>query len=59
MLEFKELAKDGQDFELLIREILFKQGFHVAWSGRGADGGRDLICTETRQTILVLNCTQN
>lgn len=40
MLDFKELAKDGQDFELLIREILFREGFHVAWSGRGADGVR-------------------
>lgn len=52
MLDFKELPKDGQDFELLIRELLFKAGFHVAWSGRGADGGRDLVCTETHQTIL-------
>ncbi|CBJ50893.1 restriction endonuclease [Ralstonia solanacearum] len=52
MLDFKELATDGQDFELLIREILFREGFHVAWSGRGADGGRDLVCTESRQTIL-------
>ncbi|CAG9273081.1 restriction endonuclease [Burkholderia cepacia] len=52
MLDFKELAQDGQDFELLIREILFREGFHVAWSGRGADGGRDLVCTENRQTIL-------
>lgn len=52
MLNFKELAQDGQDFELLVREILFRAGFHVVWSGRGADGGRDLVCTDTHQTIL-------
>jgi Restriction endonuclease len=55
MLDFKELPTDGQDFELLVREILFREGFHVEWSGRGADGGRDLVCTETRQNIIGLN----
>lgn len=48
MLDFKELAQDGQDFELLIRELIFRQGFTVHWSGKGADGGRDLVCIEKR-----------
>lgn len=48
MLDFTELSADGQDLELLVREILFRQGFSVHWSGRGADGGRDLICIERR-----------
>lgn len=48
MLDFTELSADGQDLELLVREIIFRQGFSVHWSGKGADGGRDLICTERR-----------
>lgn len=55
MLDFQELPADGQDFELLVREIMFREGFHVEWSGRGADGGRDIVCTEARQTILGLS----
>lgn len=46
MLDFKELPKDGNDFELLIRELLFKMGYRVYWSGKGPDGGKDLICIE-------------
>lgn len=41
-MDFKELPQDGQAFEQLVRELLFSRGLHVAWSGRGADGGRDL-----------------
>lgn len=52
MLDFKELGLDGQDFELLIREILFRSGYHVVWSGRGPDGGRDILCSKSEQTIL-------
>lgn len=48
MLDFTELSADGQDLELLIRELLFRQGFSVHWSGKGADGGRDLVCVEKR-----------
>lgn len=46
MLDFKELPSDGQAFEQLVRELLFSYGLHVEWSGKGADGGRDLICRE-------------
>ncbi|MFY9080353.1 restriction endonuclease [Aliarcobacter cryaerophilus] len=48
MLDFKELSVDGNDFELLIREILLTKGYSVHWSGRGPDGGKDLICYEDR-----------
>lgn len=48
VLDFTELSADGQDLELLVRELLFRQGFSVYWSGKGADGGRDLICIERR-----------
>ncbi|QMV44007.1 restriction endonuclease [Cohnella cholangitidis] len=47
MLDFKELSKDGNDFELLVRELLFSMGFKVYWSGKGTDGGKDLLCVET------------
>lgn len=46
-MDFKELPSDGQAFEQLVRELLFSSGLHVEWSGRGPDGGRDLICRET------------
>ena len=51
MLDFTELSKDGQDLELLVREILFRRGFTVHWSGKGPDGGRDLICIERRNSF--------
>lgn len=53
MLDFTELPKDGEEFELLIRELLFSHGFQVYWSGRGADGGRDLICVEKRNSYFM------
>jgi hypothetical protein len=53
VLDFTELSKDGQDLELLIREILFRKGFSVYWSGKGADGGRDLVCIERRNSFFV------
>lgn len=46
MLDFKELSKDGNDFELLIRELLYRRGLEVYWTGKGPDGGKDLIFTE-------------
>lgn len=66
MLDFKELPQDGQAFEQLVREILFAMGLHVAWSGKGADGGRDLLCREEmhgqlgRQTVTwLIQCKHN
>jgi hypothetical protein len=50
MLNFKELPKSGDAFELLIREILLIKGFHVQWSGKGPDGGRDIVCYEDRSS---------
>ena len=46
MINFKELDKDGNDFELLIRELLYNKGLEVYWSGKGIDGGKDLLCIE-------------
>lgn len=45
-IDFKELDKNGDDFELLIRELLYNKGLGVYWSGKGPDGGRDLLCIE-------------
>lgn len=53
LLDFKELSQDGQDFELLIRELIFRQGYSVHWSGKGADGGRDLIAVEKRGSFFL------
>lgn len=50
-MNFTELPKDGQAFEQMIRELLFSRGLHVQWSGKGADGGRDLICRETLEGL--------
>jgi hypothetical protein len=50
MLDFKELSPDGNDLELLIREILLTKGYRVQWSGKGQDGGKDLICFEDRKS---------
>lgn len=66
MLDFRELSQDGQDLELLIRELLFSKGYRVFWSGRGADGGRDLVCEEPYESIFaphtkrwLLQCKHN
>ncbi len=50
MLDFKELSADGNDFELLVRELLYNRGLEVYWSGKGADGGKDLLCIETHNS---------
>lgn len=46
MLDFAELDVNGDDFELLVRELLYNKGLEVYWSGKGPDGGRDLLCVE-------------
>jgi hypothetical protein len=53
MLDFTELSKDGQDLELLIRELLVMKGQRAYWSGKGSDGGKDLICHESINSIFV------
>lgn len=52
MLDFKELPQDGEAFEQLVRELLFSYGMAVEWSGRGPDGGRDLICREALKSLI-------
>ncbi|WP_368904888.1 restriction endonuclease [Bacillus wiedmannii] len=46
MLDFKELSKDGTDLERLAREIFVREGYETHWTGKGTDGGRDLIIKE-------------
>ena len=46
LLDFGELDVNGDDFELLIRELLYNKGLEVYWSGKGPDGGKDLLCIE-------------
>ena len=50
MLDFKEIDKNGDDFELLIRELLYNKGLEVYWGGKGPDGGKDLLCIERYQS---------
>lgn len=53
MLDFTELSDDGQEFEQLIRELLFSLGYKIFWSGKGPDGGRDLLCIEETESIFM------
>lgn len=46
MLNFTELPKDGTDLERLVREIFVREGYETHWTGKGPDGGRDLIVIE-------------
>ena len=46
MIDFKELPKDGNAFEMLVRELLKRRGLEVYWTGKGPDGGKDLVCIE-------------
>lgn len=50
MIDFKELPQNGDDFEFLIRDILYNKGLEVYWSGKGADGGKDLLCIEKQDS---------
>lgn len=49
MLDFKELSKDGTDLERLVREIFVREGYETHWTGKGPDGGRDLLVVERVQ----------
>lgn len=49
MLDFKELSIDGTDLERLVREIFVREGYETHWTGKGPDGGRDLIVIERLQ----------
>jgi hypothetical protein len=46
VLDFTELSEDGNEFELLTREMLSYRGLNPRWSGKGSDGGRDLLVDE-------------
>jgi hypothetical protein len=45
VLDFTEIAT-GEEFELLVRDMLMAMDYRVAWSGRGADQGKDLLVDE-------------
>ncbi|WP_135000440.1 restriction endonuclease [Rhodococcus erythropolis] len=45
MLDFTEIPT-GEAFELLVRDMLVAMRYTVTWSGRGADGGMDLLVDE-------------
>ncbi|MCA1568301.1 MAG: restriction endonuclease [Acidobacteria bacterium] len=49
LIDFTELlsAVPGEGLEELVRQIGRRKGLSPAWSGRGADGGRDLFFTES------------
>lgn len=47
MLDFKEISKDGTEFELLIRE-----GLEVHWEGVGPDNGKDLVAIEMAKGVI-------
>jgi hypothetical protein len=49
LLDFKELSEDGTDLERLVREIFVREGFETHWTGKGPDGGRDLLVVEKVQ----------
>jgi hypothetical protein len=53
-LDFSELggSPPGEAFEALVRLIGERLGLNVQWSGRGADGGRDLYFLETQSGTL-------
>ncbi len=53
-LDFSELEGNppGEAFEALVRLIGERLGLNVQWSGRGADGGRDLYFLETQSGTL-------
>jgi len=53
MLDFTEFPKDGNEFELFVREVLFKLGQRPFWGGKGPDGGRDLLCEEPRESVIL------
>jgi hypothetical protein len=52
VLDFTELSPDGEDLEQMTRELILALGYRARWSGRGADGGRDLVLEEPGDPIL-------
>jgi hypothetical protein len=50
VLDFTEIP-EGEDFELLIRDMLLAMEYRVMWSGRGIDGGKDLLVEEPGDKI--------
>lgn len=45
MIDYTEL-KDGNSFELLMRDLLQRYVYNVYWTGKGIDCGKDLVLIE-------------
>jgi hypothetical protein len=45
-VDFTRLSADGTQLELLTRDLCTALGYRSAWSGKGPDGGSDLIVQE-------------
>jgi Restriction endonuclease len=57
LLDFTELSKPpkGERLEALTREIGKRLGLDPVWTGRGPDGGRDLLFSEVQKGAIGLN----
>ncbi|MGW6699807.1 TerD family protein, partial [Nocardia sp. NPDC055049] len=65
VLDFTEIPT-GEGFELLVRDMLVAMRYRVSWSGRGADGGKDLLVEEPgdprfgmKPRLWVVSCKHN
>src|SRR5215218_507748 len=52
VLDFTELSADGEELEQMVRELCLAMGYRARWSGRGSDGGRDLLLEEVGDRAL-------
>ncbi|WP_449598478.1 restriction endonuclease [Niallia sp. Marseille-Q9988] len=43
------MSVDGTDLECLVRGIFVREGYETLWTGKGPDGGRDLLIVEKVQ----------
>lgn len=57
LIDFRDLisAVPGEGLEELVRQIGNKKNLFPEWSGRGADGGRDLFFTEIQEGAISKN----
>jgi hypothetical protein len=54
LIDFKDLISSvpGEGLEQLVRQIGIRKDLQPEWSGRGADGGRDLFFTEIQSGVI-------
>ncbi|MGB0503741.1 MAG: restriction endonuclease, partial [Thalassolituus sp.] len=52
-LDFTSLAKDGEDFELLCRDVLESRGIDIlSHPSRGPDGKKDILISISQKNLL-------